>query len=120
MLQKLVQTSSLTWTGKNFIMIAKIYSSALHGVEAFRITVEVSLSGKGIGVLLTGLPDDAIKESIVRIESAIQSCGYIMPRTKIVINLIPADSITCKCLPVKFAWSQLFLVNDYFHSLFRR
>jgi len=72
-------------------MIAQLFSSALNGVEAFRVTVEVSLSGKGIGILLTGLPDDAIKESLGRIDTAIQSCGYHMPRTKLVINLIPAD-----------------------------
>ena len=72
-------------------MIAKLFSSALYGVDAFRITIEVSLNGKGIGILLTGLPDDAIKESLARIDSAIQCCGYHMPRTKIVINLIPAD-----------------------------
>ena len=49
-------------------MIAQLFSSALHGVQALRVTVEVSLSGKGIGILLTGLPDDAIKESLGRIE----------------------------------------------------
>ena len=80
-------------------MIAKLFSSALHGVDAFRITIEVSLNGKGIGILLTGLPDDAIKESLARIDSAIQCCGYHMPRTKIVINLIPADNITCNACP---------------------
>ena len=72
-------------------MIAQLYSSTVFGVEAFRVTVEVSLSGKGIGTLLTGLPDDAIKESLGRIDTAIQLCGYHMPRTKLVINLVPAD-----------------------------
>jgi len=71
-------------------MLAKLFGSALHGVDAFRVTIEVSVSN-GLGCQLTGLPDDAIKESLSRIEIAIKSNGYQMPRTKLVINLAPAD-----------------------------
>src|SRR6266542_1506526 len=71
-------------------MQAKIFSSALHGVDAFRITIEVSVSN-GIGYVITGLPDDAIKESLGRLGIAIEGCGSHMPRTKLVINLAPAD-----------------------------
>jgi magnesium chelatase family protein len=71
-------------------MLAKLFGSALYGVDAFRITIEVSV-GNGLGCQLTGLPDDAIKESLSRIEVAIKSNGYQMPRTKLVINLAPAD-----------------------------
>jgi len=70
-------------------MLAKIYSGTLYGVEAFRITIEVSVTN-GIGYMITGLPDDAIKESLSRIAIAIGSSGYYMPRTKLVINLSPA------------------------------
>jgi magnesium chelatase family protein len=71
-------------------MLAKLFGSALHGVDAFRITIEVSVSN-GLGYQITGLPDDAIKESLSRIDVAIKSNGYQMPRTKLVINLAPAD-----------------------------
>ncbi|HMH33507.1 MAG TPA: ATP-binding protein, partial [Puia sp.] len=70
-------------------MLAKLYGSALHGVDAIQITIEVSVSN-GIGYLITGLPDDSIKESLARIAIAISSNGYFMPRNKLVINLAPA------------------------------
>jgi magnesium chelatase family protein len=71
-------------------MLSKLFGSALYGVDAFRITIEVSV-GNGLGCQLTGLPDDAIKESLSRIDIAIKSNGYQMPRTRLVINLAPAD-----------------------------
>jgi magnesium chelatase family protein len=71
-------------------MLAKINSSALFGVDAFRISVEVSVT-KGIGSIITGLPDDAIKESLWRIAIAINNNEFQMPRTKLVINLAPAN-----------------------------
>jgi magnesium chelatase family protein len=70
-------------------MIAKIYSCALSGMEACRVTVEVHV-GRGIGFFLSGLPDDAIKECRSRIEIALQSNGFEMPRTKLSVNLAPA------------------------------
>lgn len=71
-------------------MQAKIFSSALFGIDAFRITVEVSVE-KGIGYTISGLPDDAIKESWSRLSSALNNNGFQMPRTKLSINLAPAD-----------------------------
>ncbi|MBS1918272.1 MAG: YifB family Mg chelatase-like AAA ATPase [Bacteroidetes bacterium] len=70
-------------------MQAKLFSAALWGADAFRVTIEVSVSN-GIGYQITGLPDDAIKESLSRIGIAIASSGYQMPRTRLVINLAPA------------------------------
>ena len=71
-------------------MLSKTFGSAVYGVEAVTITVEVSVySGKYSYIV--GLPDSAIKESLQRIETAIKSNGYYMPRIKIVINLAPAD-----------------------------
>jgi magnesium chelatase family protein len=71
-------------------MQAKLFGSAIHGVDAFRIMIEVSVSN-GVGYMITGLPDDAIKESLSRLSIAISSNGFHMPRTKLVINLAPAD-----------------------------
>ena len=71
-------------------MLAKINSSALFGVEAFRIKIEVNI-GNGTGYFITGQPDDAVKESLSRIDVALKSNGYHMPRTKISINLAPAN-----------------------------
>lgn len=71
-------------------MLVKTYGSAVFGVDALTITIEVSIGG-GNKYHIVGLPDNAIKESLRRIESAIQSAGLKMPRQKIVINLAPAD-----------------------------
>ncbi|MFN7749265.1 MAG: YifB family Mg chelatase-like AAA ATPase [Cyclobacteriaceae bacterium] len=71
-------------------MVAKTFGSAVHGVDARTITVEVDVT-QGKSFFLTGLPDNAIKESQHRIESAIKSLGYFMPRNKVVVNLAPAD-----------------------------
>ncbi|HEX8609450.1 MAG TPA: YifB family Mg chelatase-like AAA ATPase [Pedobacter sp.] len=71
-------------------MLVKTYGSAVFGVNALTITVEVSI-GTGNKYHIVGLPDNAIKESLRRIESAVQSAGLKMPRQKIVINLAPAD-----------------------------
>lgn len=70
-------------------MLVKTYGSAVYGVEAITITVEVNVMN-GINYYLVGLPDNAVKESLQRIESAIKTNGYAMPRTKLVINLAPA------------------------------
>lgn len=70
-------------------MLVKTYGSAVYGVEAITITVEVNVMN-GINYYLVGLPDSVVKESLQRIESAIKTNGYAMPRTKLVINLAPA------------------------------
>lgn len=71
-------------------MLSKTFGSAVYGVEAITITIEVNVMN-GSSCIIVGLPDSAIKESVQRIESAIKTNGYSMPRTKIVINLAPAD-----------------------------
>ncbi len=71
-------------------MLVKTFGSAVYGVEAVTITVEVNVLG-GSGYYIVGLPDNAVKESIQRVESAVKSNGYFMPRTKLVVNLAPAD-----------------------------
>ncbi len=72
-------------------MLVKIFGSAVYGVEAITITVEVNWMATGKDCLIVGLPDNAVKESMQRVESAIKTNGYTMPRTRIVVNLAPAD-----------------------------
>jgi magnesium chelatase family protein len=71
-------------------MLVKIYGSAVFGVEATTITVEVNID-KGIGYHLVGLPDNAIKESSYRISAALNNNKYKLPGKKITINMAPAD-----------------------------
>ncbi len=71
-------------------MLTKVYGSAVFGVEATTITVEVNMD-KGIGYHLVGLPDNAIKESSYRIAAALKNNGFAMPGKKITINMAPAD-----------------------------
>jgi len=72
-------------------MLVKTFGSAVYGVEAISITIEVNVSGSGANYYVVGLPDNAVKESIQRVDSAIKDNGYYMPRTKLVVNLAPAD-----------------------------
>ncbi|MGB5981533.1 MAG: YifB family Mg chelatase-like AAA ATPase [Nonlabens sp.] len=71
-------------------MLTKVYGSAVFGVEATTITLEVN-AAKGIGYHLVGLPDKAISESSYRITAALANVGYKMPGKKLIINLSPAD-----------------------------
>ncbi len=71
-------------------MLAKTYGSAVYGVDASTITVEVNV-GQGTKFFMVGLPDSAVKESQQRVESSIKYNGYRMPRQKVVVNLAPAD-----------------------------
>ena len=71
-------------------MLKKVYGSAVFGVEATTITVEVNVDS-GIGYHLVGLPDNAIKESNYRIAATLQNNGYKIPGKKITINMAPAD-----------------------------
>ncbi|WP_235954135.1 YifB family Mg chelatase-like AAA ATPase [Limnovirga soli] len=71
-------------------MLVKTFGSAVYGVEAITITIEVNVSN-GQNYFIVGLPDSAVKESLQRVESAIKTNEYYMPRTKLVVNLAPAD-----------------------------
>ena len=72
-------------------MLVKVFGSAVYGVEAITITIEVNWMSSGIGIVIVGLPDNVVKESLQRIESTIKSLGFLMPRTKVVVNMAPAD-----------------------------
>ena len=71
-------------------MFVKTYGCALRGIQAIKITVEVSVS-RGALFSIVGLPDTAIKESSDRIKSAVAQSGLDFPRSAIVVNLAPAD-----------------------------
>ncbi|MDD5569705.1 MAG: YifB family Mg chelatase-like AAA ATPase [Bacteroidales bacterium] len=71
-------------------MLVKTYGSAIYGVNATTITVEVNVD-QGISFFMVGLPDNAVKESHQRIEAALKNIGYKIPGKKIVINMAPAD-----------------------------
>jgi magnesium chelatase family protein len=72
-------------------MLIKIYGSAIHGVAAQTITIEVNIDTGGVGYHLVGLPDNAIKESSYRISAALKNVGLKIPGKKITINMAPAD-----------------------------
>ena len=71
-------------------MLVKVYGSAVFGIEATTITVEVNID-KGIGYHLVGLPDNAVRESSYRITAALNNNKYKLPGKKIIINMAPAD-----------------------------
>ena len=71
-------------------MLVKTFGSAVYGVNAILIEVEVNIVS-GVDYHLVGLPDSAVKESNLRIESAVKHVGLSMPRMKIVVNMAPAD-----------------------------
>lgn len=71
-------------------MLVKTYGSAIYGVNALMVTVEVSVD-KGVGFSMVGLPDNAVKESQQRIATAISQYGLHIPGKKVVVNMAPAD-----------------------------
>lgn len=70
--------------------LSKGYGAAVFGVDAQIITIEVNIVD-GLKFFLSGLPDNAVKESEHRIESVFKHFEYKMPRKKTVVNLAPAD-----------------------------
>ncbi|MBK6398069.1 MAG: YifB family Mg chelatase-like AAA ATPase [Bacteroidetes bacterium] len=71
-------------------MLVKTYGSAVFGVSATTITIEVNLNS-GINFILVGLPDNAVKESQKRIVAAVKNCGYNYPKMELTVNMAPAD-----------------------------
>lgn len=71
-------------------MLINIYCAKCIGIQAVPVNVEVDINS-GIGIHLVGLADIAVKESLLRIMTALQSLGFHIPGKKIVINLAPAD-----------------------------
>lgn len=71
-------------------MLVKAYCAAVNGLEVTTVTVEVSLN-KGVMYHLTGLGDEAVRESRDRIAAALQYSGFRFPIADITINLAPAN-----------------------------
>ena len=71
-------------------MLVKTFGSALNGIDAITVTIEVNID-RGVQFFLVGLPDSAVKESQQRIESALSNNGLKYPKRKITINMAPAD-----------------------------
>jgi magnesium chelatase family protein len=71
-------------------MLVKTFSSAVYGVDASTIKVEINID-QGVNFYLVGLPDSAIKESQHRIVAALKNNGFRWPGFRITINLAPAD-----------------------------
>jgi magnesium chelatase family protein len=72
-------------------LLAKVLSSAVLGIDAYRVEVEVDITS-GLPTFTTvGLPEAAVKESKERVKSAISNSGYRFPDDRITVNLAPAD-----------------------------
>src|SRR5881397_3350163 len=61
-------------------MLAKIYSAAVYGVDAYEVEIEVNGAGGDPNIVIVGLPDAAVKESRDRVTTAIANSGYFWPR----------------------------------------
>lgn len=72
-------------------MLARVTSSAVMGVDAYLVDVEVDLLGGLPAFNIVGLPDAAVQESRERVRSAIRNSGFDFPQRRITINLAPAD-----------------------------
>ena len=72
-------------------MLVKTYGAAVQGIDAVPITIEVNVGKGDFGYTLVGLPDNAVKESYARVLTALRNNGMDIPRTRITINLAPAD-----------------------------
>lgn len=72
-------------------MLAKVFSAAVLGVDAYEVQVEIDVSGGLPSMMIVGLPDTAVQESRERVRSAIRNAGLPFPTSRIVVNLAPAD-----------------------------
>lgn len=71
-------------------MLVKTFGSAVFGIDATTITIEVNLA-IGVNFILVGLPDSAVKESHQRMKAALKNNGYKFPGKEITVNMAPAD-----------------------------
>src|SRR4051794_509535 len=72
-------------------MLAKIFSAAVYGVDAYEVEIEVDASRGNPVIVVVGLPDAAVKESKDRVTTAISNSGYRWPMARTTVNLAPAD-----------------------------
>ncbi len=72
-------------------MLAKIFSSAVSGIDAYIIEVEVDISFGLPAFNIVGLPETSVRESKERVKTAIKNSGYSFPPDRVTVNLAPAD-----------------------------
>ncbi len=73
-------------------MLAKVISSAVLGIDAYPVEVEVDIASRGLPFFSTvGLPDAAVKESKERVRAALKNTGFDFPLKQVLVNLAPAD-----------------------------
>jgi magnesium chelatase family protein len=72
-------------------MLARVFSAAVNGIEAFPVEVEVNAGYGDTIIVVVGLPDAAVKESRDRVSTALTNSGYRVPMGRTTINLAPAD-----------------------------
>lgn len=72
-------------------MLVKTYGSAVEGIHATLITIEVNVAKGEFGLVIVGLPDNAVRESWARIMTAFRNNDHRLPRSKVVVNMAPAD-----------------------------
>lgn len=72
-------------------MLARVLSSAVVGIEAFLVEVEVDVANGLPAFTIVGLPDAACRESAERVRSALKNSGFTFPAKRVTVNLAPAD-----------------------------
>jgi magnesium chelatase family protein len=72
-------------------MLAKIFSGAVYGVDAYEVEIEVHIGGGDPNIVIVGLPDTAVKESKDRVWTALINSSFAPPMGRTTINLAPAD-----------------------------
>ncbi len=72
-------------------MPASVFSSALHGIDALQVEVEIDIASGLPEISVVGLPQGAVKESTDRVRAALKNSGYEFPAQRVTINLAPAD-----------------------------
>jgi magnesium chelatase family protein len=73
-------------------MLAKVFSSAVQGVDAYLVEIEVDITRGLPATILVGLPDTSVKESRDRVKAALENSGYSHPPKRMTINLAPANT----------------------------
>ncbi len=76
---------------RKIIMLARVWSASLVGIDAVKVGVEVDVSGGLPKFIVVGLPDTAVQEAKERVKSTLKNAGFAFPMRNIVINLTPAD-----------------------------
>ena len=73
-------------------MVVRLFCGAIHGVDAFRVDLEVDLVRQGVpSFVMVGLAEGAVREAKERVFAALRSCGFRLPPSRITVNLAPAD-----------------------------